>query len=76
MSGANHFLWLSRFTYEGYDAFPLLDRWIAEKGSAYWASRDDKARWGTLGRKIIDLYRIHVVLAIGDTAHWIANGKR
>ena len=74
MSGANHFLWLSRFTYEGCDAFPLLDRWIAEKGPAYWASRNDKARWGTLGRKIIDLYRIHGVLAIGDTAHWIANG--
>ncbi|HEY0009759.1 MAG TPA: hypothetical protein VGB55_13605 [Tepidisphaeraceae bacterium] len=71
--GSNHFVWLNAFTYDGRNAFPLLDQWIAEKGEAYWASGSDKVRWGTLGRKLIDLYRIHGVLPIGDTAHWIAN---
>jgi len=57
----------------GSDAFPLLHQRIAEKGPAYWVPHNDKARWGTLWRKIIDLYRIHGVLAIGDTAHRSAN---
>lgn len=71
--GSNHFVWLNAFTHEGRDAFPLLDRWITEKAEAYWTSHNDKVRWGTLSRKLVDLYRIHGVLAIGDTAHWIAN---
>ncbi|MBO9341864.1 MAG: alpha-glucosidase/alpha-galactosidase, partial [Roseiflexus sp.] len=30
--GLNHNIWLTHFLYEGRDAYPLLDRWIAEQG--------------------------------------------
>jgi len=71
--GVNHFVWLNELTHEGQDAMPYLDRWIAEKAEDYWASGNDKVKWGTLSKKIINLYRVHGVLAVGDTAHWIGN---
>jgi len=64
--GVNHHIWLTDFYYKGENAFPLLDRWIAEEAEAYWAS----GRSGALSRKRVDLYRRYGVLAIGDTASW------
>ncbi len=34
--GLNHNIWLTHFIYEGKDAYPLLDEWIATKGEEYW----------------------------------------
>jgi len=34
--GLNHNIWLTHFLYEGKDAYPLIDEWIAERGQEYW----------------------------------------
>ena len=34
--GTNHNIWMTHFIYEGKDAYPLLDEWIATKGEEYW----------------------------------------
>jgi alpha-galactosidase len=44
--GVNHFIWLTKFYHEGEDAFPLIDRWIAEKAPAYWADAATRMVWG------------------------------
>ena len=36
--GLNHNIWLTHFLYEGKDAYPLVDEWIATKGEEYWES--------------------------------------
>jgi len=64
--GVNHFIWLTRLTCRGEDAFPLLDRWIAEQGEAFWAS----GRQWPISRKSADLYRRFGAFPIGDTAAW------
>ena len=35
--GLNHNIWLTHFLYEGKDAYPLVDEWIATKGEEHWA---------------------------------------
>ncbi len=62
--GVNHFLWLTKFYYEGQDAFPLIDRWIEEKAPAYWAECGNS---NGMGPKAIDLYRRFGAFPIGDT---------
>jgi alpha-galactosidase len=64
--GVNHFVWLNRWTYQGKDAFPILDRWIETESPRYW----QKNKGGMLGPKLVDLYRRFGVLPIGDSAHW------
>src|SRR5205085_902886 len=39
--GLNHQIWLNHFLYNGEDAYPILDEWIATQGEAYW--RDHRA---------------------------------
>ena len=34
--GLNHNIWLTHFIYEGKDAYPLIDEWIATQGEEYW----------------------------------------
>ena len=34
--GLNHNIWLTHFMYDGKDAYPLIDEWIATKGEEYW----------------------------------------
>lgn len=63
--GINHFIWLTQLYYKGENAFPLLDRWIAEEAPAYWE------KCGTndeLGPKKVDLYQRFGAYPIGDTA--------
>jgi alpha-galactosidase len=64
--GVNHFVWLNRWSYRGQDAYPLLEEWIAKQSADYWQS----GKIGSLGPKIIDLYRRFGRLPIGDSAHW------
>jgi alpha-galactosidase len=65
VSGVNHMIWLTHFTYEGRDAFPLIDRWIAEKSKAYFEDPGNYSR--QTGPKAVDLYRRFGVYPIGDT---------
>jgi alpha-galactosidase len=80
-SGLNHNIWLTHFIYEGKDAYPLLDEWIATRGEEYWrdttAARADRGGWGTgelaraweydMARGAIEQYRMYGLLPIGDT---------
>lgn len=34
--GLNHNIWLTHFSHDGEDAYPLVDEWIAAKGEEYW----------------------------------------
>jgi alpha-galactosidase len=64
--GVNHFVWLAKFAYKGKNAFPLIDKWIAEKSEEHFA------KCGTCsheGPKPIDLYKRFGVFPIGDTAN-------
>ncbi|MGQ9596274.1 MAG: family 4 glycosyl hydrolase [Thermoproteota archaeon] len=62
--GVNHFIWLTGFTYDGKNAFPLLDEWIARRSEKYWEKIGPSS---DLGPKAVDLYRRFGVFPIGDT---------
>ena len=55
VSGVNHFLWLTSFGYEGKDAYPLLDQYIANPEHK-------------LSRKAVDIYQRYGLFPLGDTA--------
>ena len=79
--GLNHNIWLTHFVYEGKDAYPLLDEWIATKGEAYWSdttrAREDTSGWRTgelaraweydMARGAIEMYRMYGLLPLTDT---------
>jgi alpha-galactosidase len=65
LPGVNHFLFLTRLYHKGQDAFPLLDRWIAEQAPEYWKTNsmsDD------MGPGPVDVYKRFGVFPIGDTS--------
>jgi alpha-galactosidase len=64
--GVNHFVWLTRFSYDGRDAFPLLEKWMDEN---IVTQRDYD-----IGPKAYDLYRRFGAWPIGDTATPGGNG--
>jgi alpha-galactosidase len=64
--GVNHFVWLNHWTYQGKDAFPILDRWIETEAPRYWKEHENYA----LEPKLADLYKRFGALPIGDSAHW------
>lgn len=66
VSGVNHFIWLTSFRYKGEDAFPLLDRWIAEEYPTFCETIDDSH---LIGPKAVDLYKRYGVFPIGDTSN-------
>ena len=80
--GLNHDIWLTHFFYEGRNAYPLIDEWIATKGEEYWrsnvatlpvpegsASTPELARaWDIdLSRAAVHMYRMFGLMPIGDT---------
>ena len=69
--GLNHCIWLTEFRYEGQDAYPLLDEWIATRAEAYWRDREEhRENYGLedhMSRCVIDQYRKFGLLPIGDT---------
>ncbi|WP_036223854.1 alpha-glucosidase AglA [Mesoaciditoga lauensis] len=64
VAGFNHAIWLTRFQYEGKDAYPLLDKWIEEhpNGKKPTNPFDDQ-----LSPAAIDTYRFYGKMPIGDT---------
>jgi alpha-galactosidase len=80
--GLNHNIWLTHFGFEGQDAYPLLDAWIASKGEAYWNSKDATKpvppgsrntpelvrAWDIdLSRAAVNMYKMFGLMPIGDT---------
>ncbi|HWQ14902.1 MAG TPA: hypothetical protein VNL77_19035 [Roseiflexaceae bacterium] len=66
--GLNHNIWLTHFLYDGKDAYPLLDEWIATKGEEYWrthvATRTHDIQ---MSRGTIHMYHMFGLMPIGDT---------
>jgi len=71
--GFNHWIWMTDFRYEGRDAYPLLDEWIATKAEAYWAETDNTRTWSQnqMTRAAIHQYQIYGYMPIGDTPRMV-----
>lgn len=65
--GVNHFVWLNKFEHKEENAFPVLDKWIAEN---YDGAHIKGTYTGDIGPKAIDLYKRFGVFPIGDTGTW------
>ena len=67
--GLNHNIWLTHFFYEGKDAYPLLDKWIAEEAEGYWAEMDKTERGvsAQMSRAAIHQYKMFGLMPVGDT---------
>ena len=69
VAGVNHGIWLTRFLYNGKDAYPILDKWIKEE-SDKWEPNDP---WDLqMSPAAIDMYKFYGKLPIGDT---VRNGS-
>lgn len=74
VAGFNHAIWLNRFRYQGENAYPLLDKWIAEKAKDWQPKTPFHDQ---LSPVAIDMYKFYGVMPIGDTVrnatwryHW------
>jgi alpha-galactosidase len=69
--GLNHLIWLTEFRYQGKDAYPLIDEWLATKAAAYWKDREDHPdKYGLedqMSRAVMDQYRRFGLMPVGDT---------
>lgn len=66
IAGVNHFVWLTDFRNKGEDAYPVLAKWMKEKGPAYWETIPSGGT--VLCRKACDLYQRFGLLPVGDLA--------
>jgi len=67
MIGLNHLIYLTHFECDGQDAYPLLDRWIAEKAPQYWAAPQTNYMENQLSPAAIEQYQRLGLMPIGDT---------
>ncbi len=65
--GLNHNIWLTHFHYQGQDAYPLLDQWIAASIEQYWQENEEKGVPAQLSPAAIHQYRMYGLFPIGDT---------
>jgi alpha-galactosidase len=67
--GLNHNIWLTHFYYDGQDAYPLLDEWVANKAEAYWDELQQKGEEipTSMSPAAIHQYKMFGLMPIGDT---------
>lgn len=66
--GLNHNIWLTKFEYEGKDAYPLIDDWITTKGEEYWRThRARSTHDAQMSRGACNEYHLYGLMPIGDT---------
>jgi alpha-galactosidase len=66
--GLNHNIWLTKFEYEGQDAYPRIDEWIETKGEAYWRThRARSTHDAQMSRGACNQYHLFGRFPIGDT---------
>jgi len=66
--GLNHNIWMTRFEYEGKDAYPLIDQWVEKEGEKYWREhRAQSTHDAQMSRGAINEYRLYGLMPIGDT---------
>jgi len=64
VAGVNHGIWLTRFRYDGENAYPILDNWIKDNASD-WEPSDP---WGyELSPAALDMYDFYGKMPINDT---------
>ncbi len=71
IAGVNHFIWLTKFRYDGKDGYELLDKWLESHNGRLI---DDKERLekfslaaDEINHKAVDLYKRYGIFPIGDT---------
>lgn len=71
IAGVNHFIWLTKFRYDGEDGYKFLDKWLENHDGRLVADDESLAKFGLaadeVGAKAIDLYRRYGLFPIGDT---------
>jgi alpha-galactosidase len=67
--GLNHNIWLTHFYYNGQDAYPLLDEWIATKAESYWDELKERGEEipTQMSPSAIHQYKLFGLMPIGDT---------
>lgn len=65
--GFNHWIWMTRFEYEGRDAYPLLDEWIKTKSEEFWRTHRPSYGDNQMSRAAIHQYQLYGLMPIGDT---------
>jgi alpha-galactosidase len=69
--GFNHYIFLTRFSYKGSDAYPLIDEWIDKESEKYWKSEEYQnpaLPWSheQMSRDAVDTYKLYGFFPIGD----------
>lgn len=74
VGGFNHCVWLTKFLYKGKDAYPLIDKWIAEDSENYWKSDEYFAQpWNDqMSRAAVEMYRLYGTFPLGDTTRSVS----
>lgn len=69
VAGLNHCLWLTRFRYEGEDAYPSLDRWFRTEAARFWQGEEYlfNPRNYQMSPAAFALYHMYGLFPIGDT---------
>jgi alpha-galactosidase len=67
--GLNHNIWLTHFYYNGQDAYPLLDEWVATKAESYWDGLKERGEEipTQMSPAAIHQYKLFGLMPIGDT---------
>ncbi len=66
--GVNHCIWMTKFEYDGRDAYPLLDAWLEQRSAAYWRDWQPRFNETQMAPAAIDQYRLLGLMPLGDTA--------
>ncbi|MEA3335039.1 MAG: alpha-glucosidase/alpha-galactosidase [Chloroflexota bacterium] len=74
--GFNHNIWLTHFIYQGQDAYPLLDEWIATKAEDYWQTHiQTHTHDCDLSRAAVHQYQLYGLFPVGDTLRRVGGGS-
>jgi len=84
--GVNHDIWLTRFRYNGEEAYHLIDEWLSKRANEYWARwREEQSNPFDVhvSPAAADMYRAYGLWPIGDTVrsgtwkyHWDLKTKQ
>lgn len=66
--GVNHCIWMTKFEYDGRDAYPLLDAWVEQRSADYWRVWQPRYNDTHMAPAAIDQYRLIGLMPLGDTA--------
>ncbi|MCL2059080.1 MAG: hypothetical protein FWH01_08495 [Oscillospiraceae bacterium] len=70
-SGFNHWIFMTDFRYKGEDAYPMLDKWIEEKGPDYWKNFTPRFSDTSLSYAACEQYKLFGLMPIGDTPRFL-----